>query len=149
MISPIERMIDVATGFDPSKIPPHRYSVLVCGGRDYNDAIYLHGFLSRWHQLARITEIITGGCTGADALAAKWADENHVKSIIITADWKKLGKSAGPFRNQKMLELNPNCVLAFPGGRGTADMVRRAKRSGIRVEEIPSAEEVSDIKSIA
>jgi hypothetical protein len=27
----------------------------------------------------------------------------------------------------------PDVVLAFPGGKGTADMVRRAERAGIRV----------------
>jgi hypothetical protein len=37
------------------------------------------------------------------------------------------GRSGGPKRNQQMLEEGkPDLVLAFPGGRGTADMVRRA-----------------------
>ena len=32
-------------------------------------------------------------------------------------------------------------VIAFPGGRGTADMVRRAKAAGIPVREIDAAQE--------
>jgi hypothetical protein len=30
----------------------------------------------------------------------------------------------------------PDLVVAFPGGRGTADMVRRARAAGISVIEI-------------
>jgi hypothetical protein len=38
------------------------------------------------------------------------------------ADGKKHGRAAGPIRNQKMPEEKPELVVAFPGGRGTADM---------------------------
>lgn len=30
----------------------------------------------------------------------------------------------------------PDIVIAFPGGRGTADMICQARAAGIRVEEI-------------
>lgn len=33
-------------------------------------------------------------------------------------------------------EAKPDLVIAFPGGRGTADMVRRARAAGIEVREI-------------
>jgi hypothetical protein len=35
-----------------------------------------------------------------------------------------------------MLEYGPDLVVAFPGGRGTADMVRRAKAAGCEVLEV-------------
>jgi len=35
-----------------------------------------------------------------------------------------------------MLGHSPDLVLAFPGGRGTADMVSRARKAGVRVVEI-------------
>jgi len=35
-----------------------------------------------------------------------------------------------------MLEHNPQLVVAFPGGRGTADMVRRSREAGVDVAEI-------------
>lgn len=42
--------------------------------------------------------------------------------------------SAGLARNQRMLEqCSPSAVIAFPGGRGTADMVRRAEAAGLPV----------------
>jgi len=40
-------------------------------------------------------------------------------------------------RNQKMLDDNKvDLVVAFPGGKGTADMVERAKKANIEVREI-------------
>lgn len=39
-------------------------------------------------------------------------------------------------------EGRSNLVLAIPGGRGTADMVRRARAAGIEVREItPTTED--------
>ena len=49
----------------------------------------------------------------------------------------QLGLSAGPARNQRMLdEGKPDAGIAFPGGPGTADMTRRLKEAGIPVWEI-------------
>jgi hypothetical protein len=43
---------------------------------------------------------------------------------------------AGPIRKQQMLdEGKPDLVVAFPGGRGTAHMVRIARAAGIEVIE--------------
>jgi hypothetical protein len=53
-------------------------------------------------------------------------------------DWKTHGKAGGPIRNQMMLDdYKPQVVIAFPGGSGTADMVRRAHATqGIDVIEV-------------
>ena len=46
------------------------------------------------------------------------------------------GKGAGPIRNQRMLDAGqPDLVVAFEGGRGTADMITRTKRAGIEILE--------------
>jgi hypothetical protein len=34
-------------------------------------------------------------------------------------------------------EAQPFCVIAFPGGKGTADMVNRAQKAGLPVYLIP------------
>ena len=88
------------------------------------------------HSLYSITEIISGGARGADTLAEEWADENNIPKTIVKADWKTHGKAAGPIRNQQMLDLKPNMVVAFPGGNGTADMVRRSKKANFEVIEV-------------
>lgn len=113
--------------------------VLVCGGRDYPaDAV--------WHYLEhyapaelgeRVTVLIHGGATGADQAAAEWGERSRadgVKVVAFPANWRKYGKRAGPLRNQRMLvEGKPDAVIAFAGGRGTADMVARAEAAGVRV----------------
>lgn len=111
------------------------HRVLVCGGRDFADRRSVYTSLDGL--VPRPTRIIAGGAPGADALAADWAGYRGVPKYIFHADWEKHGKAAGPIRNQEMLDDGrPNLVLAFPGGRGTADMVRRAKAAGVPVIEV-------------
>lgn len=100
--------------------------LLVCGGRDYNDEFILWSVLGHLEGSGGVDELIVGDCpTGADAMARNWAvGRGHVPTVF-SADWEKQGKAAGPIRNQRMLdEGKPDLVLAFPGGRGTEDMVR-------------------------
>lgn len=104
--------------------------ILVCGGRNYRD----YTRLAKELDALAPTKIIHGGATGADYLAAQYVTARGIACEVYPADWTQYGRSAGPIRNQRMLDLGrPNLVLAFPGGRGTADMVRRAFGAGIPV----------------
>jgi hypothetical protein len=115
--------------------------VLVCGGRDFQDRDRMDNvlrFIDRHYETMKlpghISEVIHGGAPGADTLASEWASGCGVPVALFPANWKQHGRAAGPIRNQQMLdECKPDLVVAFPGGRGTADMVRRAKASGVRV----------------
>lgn len=112
-------------------------TVLVCGGRDF----------SRWHagwgRLDRLNDqhgpfewVVNGGASGADAMSSQWGLSRQLWVRQFPADWDKHGRGAGPIRNQRMLdEVKPDLVIAFPGGRGTADMVKRAKAAGVKVLE--------------
>lgn len=82
--------------------------------------------------------IIHGACrSGADLWADEWAVVNWTQIEEYPADWAKYGRAAGPIRNRRMIsEGKPDLVLAFPGGRGTSDMVRRAELAGITVERV-------------
>jgi len=49
-------------------------------------------------------------------------------------NWKTHGKKAGILRNIYMLENSkPDTVLAFPGGKGTAHMIKISKAAGVSV----------------
>lgn len=114
--------------------------VLVCGGRNFTNAAYVWMALDRFHASTLITEMITGGATGADYIANDWAKTKPIKryvSRVSKADWARLGKAAGPSRNAHMLEWKPDIVIAFAGGTGTADMVRQSQAAGVRVIRIP------------
>lgn len=120
--------------------------VLVCGGRRYGycspDATPAQVAKARWERdvLVRVldasgaTTIIHGEASGADSLAGAWAAEHGIPCLPFPADWKTHGKAAGPIRNQSMIDnAAPDVVIAFPGGHGTRDMKRRARKAGIPV----------------
>ena len=108
--------------------------VLVCGGRKFDDLPFLDKSLDQLHADLRITMIIHGGANGADTMAHFWAGVNGVPIEVYHANWKRDGRAAGPIRNQKMLDHGkPDAVAAFPGGRGTADMIRRAIKASIPI----------------
>lgn len=110
--------------------------VLVCGGRDYEEYDELSEVLNRINREQGITYIIHGAAIGADRMAGDWAHEKGIQEVACPANWEHNGKSAGPVRNQAMLGLKPDLVVAFPGGRGTANMVRIAKNANVPVYEV-------------
>lgn len=109
--------------------------LIVAGGRGYADRGTLFAVLDAVHAKRGIAEIIHGDAPGADTLAGEWASARGVKCTPCPADWKARGKSAGPRRNRYMLSLNPDGVVLFPGGLGTADMRRAAGEAGVMTWE--------------
>lgn len=113
--------------------------VLVCGGREFgkqpDDRQRLFSALDRAHAHKPITTLVHGDAPGADSTAAAWAREKGgIRILAFPADWQRHGRAAGHIRNQQMLdEGQPQGVIAFPGGRGTADMTRRARRADLPV----------------
>jgi len=115
--------------------------ILVCGGRDFTDWEFFHDkmywILFEIGDGAKDTTIITGAAKGADNLGIRFSHEYGTKLESYPADWTSHGKAAGPIRNQQMLDDGkPDLVVAFPGGVGTADMIRRAIKAGIPVRMI-------------
>ena len=114
--------------------------VLICGGRDFNDygllADTLVGLIGQYNP-EDVTIISGHAIRGADRLGERFARDNECKLEIFPADWDKFGKGAGYIRNQQMIdEGKPDLVVAFQGGRGTQDMIKRAKKHGIEVVEV-------------
>lgn len=119
--------------------------ILVCGGRDFDDwnwlsfeleKVIIDSYRSFVYAREYVT-IISGDAIGADWLTRAWAKYYCFGYEGYPADWKKYKRAAGAIRNQQMLdEGKPDLVIAFPGGSGTADMVRRAKKAGIKVIEV-------------
>lgn len=107
--------------------------LLVCGGRRYDDAAELYRRLDH----LKPDLVITGGATGADRLAQNWACDRGIPCMVFPPAWECLGTRAGSVRNGWMLlHGRPDMVLAFPGGPGTADMVSRAVRAKVMVQEV-------------
>lgn len=111
--------------------------VLVCGGRGYSNREQMAAVLDFFHNRNNFTVLIHGGARGADSLAGEWAKEKGLEVVVFPAQWEKYGKAAGPMRNQQMIcEGKPDFVIAFPGGKGTKDMVERAWEADLTVLEL-------------
>ena len=114
--------------------------IIVCGSRDWTDEETIKSFLEAYMGAT----IIHGCCRGADWIAGSIAREMGLTVLEMPAEWDKYGLAAGPIRNQKMIELNPDVVIAFHGdinnSKGTKDMVRRAKENDIPVRIVSGRE---------
>lgn len=134
--------------------------LLVCGGRAYlgheptkkkwasiDDRDWFWSVMDKWHKRRPVSLLIHGACgldlarddhyapcNGADGLAASWAQSWAVDTQPFPAPWSTMGRPAGQWRNGGMLDAGrPDCVLAWPGGLGTANMVMRSLAAGVPV----------------
>ena len=103
--------------------------ILVCGGRDFQD----NGTLNKYLDFLKPSHVISGGANGADTLSELYCNSRKIKCVVVPAQWDKHGKSAGFIRNQEMIDMKPDLVVAFWDGysTGTKDTLSRAKRRGI------------------
>lgn len=119
------------------------FRLLVCGGRDYADRTTVYEVLDRVHRWAQDMgyqlEVVHGDARGADRLARDWARARGVTDHPEPARWATEGYyAAGPKRNQRMVDkYHPAKCIAFPGGTGTADMIRRCVAHSIPVVKVP------------
>ena len=108
----------------------------VTGGRDYEDKEIV---FETW-DFVLLKEgpfvMVNGLARGADWLSLAWYDQVGREAGCMfdpfPAYWG-LGRMAGPIRNKHMLDSGLDALVAFPGGRGTADMVTRAKDKGVPI----------------
>jgi hypothetical protein len=110
--------------------------LIIAGGRDFAQKESMFALLDDLHKAKAIHELVHGHCpTGADHFADLWCALKGVKCTRVPADWMKHGKAAGPIRNQMMVDQHKDAafLLVFPGGRGTANCVSAAVRSGVSV----------------
>lgn len=107
--------------------------VIIAGSRsitsqsDVDLAIGFSGF--------NITEVVSGKCRGVDALGEAWAKKHGVPVRDFPAEWEFYGKKAGPFRNEQMATYAEALIAVRAAGKsdGTDDMIKRARKRGLKV----------------
>lgn len=82
--------------------------------------------------------LVHGDARGVDRLVAAHIRRTRpdVCVVVFPANWQAFGRSAGHRRNADMLRANIGALIAFPGGRGTANCIAQAQRLGITVHFI-------------
>ena len=108
--------------------------LIIAGGRDY---VFNAKDIERLNSIDGITEVVSGGASGADYHGEKWAESKDIPIKKFPADWNKHGNSAGPIRNKQMA-IYADAVALFPGGRGTSHMFRTALIAKLKIFDFRS-----------
>lgn len=128
------------------------YRIAVTGGRDHRitteEREYLRDFLAFLREDREFIVLLHGNCRGVDREAARLAEEWGFPAVPFEAPWnyvmrdaggerlpQKVGTQAGPLRNWMMLQA-ADLLIAFPGGRGTANCIKQARELGVEVAEV-------------
>jgi hypothetical protein len=113
--------------------------VIIAGGRDYFLTDGDRARLDEERAKLPITEVVCGCARGADTGGEDWANSRNIPVIRFPADWDRYGRSAGPRRNLQMAEY-ADALIAFPGGKGTANMVQQAVERGMKIRDWRTSE---------
>mgnify|MGYP000860097131 CR=1 FL=1 len=139
--------MDLYLSSSPEIAPSHSLVIVAGGGRDL---LWLPAQIAAV-LLARssgqlVHGLLHGGARGADAAIGRAAQQLGWSSAVMPAQWERHGRAAGPIRNRELLEqaiakavahtspvsIASVLVVAFPGGAGTASLVREARRMASR-----------------
>ncbi len=99
----------------------------IVGSRTFDDFEYLKKMLE-FHEC---TQIVSGGATGADRLAKKYALEMQIAFQEYLPNWLEFGKQAGFLRNKLIVDACDELVAFWDGvSRGTKHSLRLAEDAG-------------------
>ena len=106
--------------------------VIIAGGRDFDDYLLLLQAVVKAN--FDITEVVSGGAKGADALGELFARDMDLSLSCFPANWDLHGRAAGPIRNGEMAEYADALIAMWDGkSSGTRNMIKQAKDRGLRV----------------
>lgn len=108
-------------------------NVAIVGSRGFAEGRVIRAAIERLASIHPDLTIVSGGAQGADSIAAFWARELSLPTLIHRPDWDRLGKRAG-FERNKLIVRDADMVLAFyapgPRSRGTSHTVDLAEQAG-------------------
>jgi len=109
--------------------------VIIAGSRNLS-SLYPYSFVESVIEQSgfEITEVVSGGCRGADASGERWAKANNIPVKLFPADWKKHGKAAGPIRNEEMAKYADALIaIKVNNSRGTTSMINLAEKYNLKI----------------
>lgn len=117
---------------DLEPLLPQGTKIAFTGGLDCNDHPAIWAALDRVHGKHADMVLLHGGASrGAERIAAAWADNRNVTQIVFKPDWTRHGKSAPFKRNDRLIEILPIGLIAFPGSGITDNLADKARAIGI------------------
>jgi len=114
-------------------IPPGP-RIAFAGGQACNDHQRIWTVLDKARARHPDMVLLHGGTpTGAERIAACWADKRGVAQVVFKPDWTAHGKAAPFRRNDRLLEAMPIGLIAFPGSGITDNLADKARQMGVPV----------------
>lgn len=112
--------------------------VLVTGSRHWVDQSRIWKALEAEMRAHGMSHLIHGDARGADKIAGAWARNVGIAEVRVPAQWDIYHDQAGRIRNEWMMDLNPEVVLAFPlhDSKGTKHCMRLGRLRGIPVRNL-------------
>ena len=119
---------------DTELLVPAGPKIAFTGGADFNDHQLIWATLDKVHAKHPGMVLLHGGSpTGAERIAARWADTRKVTHIPFKPDWTRHAKAAPFKRNDQILEVLPIGVIVFPGSGIQENLADKARKLGIPV----------------
>lgn len=113
--------------------------VIIAGSRHITNFDVVERCIDRSWLRFFITEVVSGRAPGVDRLGERWGSYKQLPVKNFPAAWRDrdgvIDYSAGHKRNQRMADYADALIAIWDGeSRGTADMIKRAKASGLDVD---------------
>ena len=119
--------------------------IAVIGSRNFTDQVVLENELNVIKD--KVELVISGGASGADTLAEKWAFDNNIPIEVIKPDWKTFGRAAGVVRNKQIIESCDYCYAFWDKkSKGTLFSINYCKKILKPIKIINFIPVVSDLK---
>ena len=78
-----------------------------------------------------VDEIVSGGATGVDSCAAKYAINNGIKLTEFYPQYDLYGRAAPIVRNKKIVEYADKIIIFWDGNsKGTLSVIKYAEKIG-------------------
>ena len=124
------------------------FTILVCGGKDYEDYEEVFAKLGQVCDQHKLWEggydrnksnkancrVIAAASTPVDLWANSWANTYDATGQVFNLD-PQYGVSAAGVRNAEMIEARPDLVVCFGQDSNTADVLGRAYKARIAVQK--------------
>ena len=110
--------------------------LLVTGSRNITDLEFVTNCLDTiLVEGTNFNDIIQGGARGVDNLVKKYCLKRGIYYYTYSAEWDVYGKSAGPIRNNKMVEVCDGGIAIWDGkSKGTKQCMSALKNAGKLLE---------------
>ena len=80
-------------------------------------------------------EIVTGGASGIDSCAAKYANEKNIKLTEFLPEYNLYGRVAPIVRNKKIVDYADTVIAIWNGtSKGTLSVIKYAQKVGKKCE---------------